>query len=148
MDGELLFGRGPQSPLPLDGSALSREHFSLVKEAGAVRIRDLSSNGTWVNGQRLGRADQPPLAPGAVIEIAGYRFHIRSIGAGASKPGMPPPASLATGPPVLKAAATSPVEAILAPVRGFWHGFTGLEKTMLFVAGCTAGLLLAYLRWN
>jgi ABC transport system ATP-binding/permease protein len=50
----LIIGRDPASEIVIDGSGVSRRHAQLTVEAGGVVIIDLgSSNGTYVNGQRI-----------------------------------------------------------------------------------------------
>ncbi|MEZ5403552.1 MAG: FHA domain-containing protein [Bryobacteraceae bacterium] len=142
LESDLVFGRGPESAVPLDGTALSREHFSLRADNGDVRVYDLSSNGTWHNGQRLGKGGSAAVASGSVIEIMGYRFVVRDIRA--KRAAEPPPAPGKRVP----AEPPPPPKPLLAPVSDFWNGFTGFEKTMLWVAAATAALLAAYLSSN
>ncbi len=52
-----LIGRGDEVGLQLDSARVSREHAAIVREAGRYRVEDLgSTNGTFVNGQRIERA--------------------------------------------------------------------------------------------
>jgi len=52
--GELVLGRDPDCELVLDDATVSRSHALLSVDAARVTLQDLdSSNGTFVNGQRL-----------------------------------------------------------------------------------------------
>ncbi len=54
---QLLFGRHAKCDIVLDDRTVSRRHALLVHRDGAWMIRDLgSTNGTAVNGRRVGRA--------------------------------------------------------------------------------------------
>jgi pSer/pThr/pTyr-binding forkhead associated (FHA) protein len=67
-------GREPGNPiaLPLD-STTSRRHAAVAAEAGGFRLRDEgSSNGTFVNGQRI---HEHLLRPGDEIRIGANVFH-------------------------------------------------------------------------
>lgn len=71
-------GRAPENDLVIDDGTLSRRHLVLRKDgAGGWTIEDAgSSNGTTINGFRLGRAPTR-IAPGARIEAGAVRltFH-------------------------------------------------------------------------
>ena len=68
LDKEIIhIGRGIGSDLHLDDSSVSRRHAILVARPGGQRILDdRSSNGTFVNGQRVEQAD---LRDGDVITL-------------------------------------------------------------------------------
>ena len=52
VDGEFMFGRGPECDIRPNSDLVSRQHCMLQVRDGHVRIRDLGSrNGTLVNGQ-------------------------------------------------------------------------------------------------
>ncbi|MCB9748607.1 MAG: sigma 54-interacting transcriptional regulator [Myxococcales bacterium] len=71
-DGALTIGRGQQAAIRLDDKAVSRQHAELIVERRRVRIVDLGGrNGTRVNGKRLLRNGERPLASGDVISIGG-----------------------------------------------------------------------------
>ncbi len=73
-------GREPSNTLVLDDALCSRNHALIVKftdPQGTVRhqITDLSSsNGTFVNGQRLGLNQPFWLTPGNVIRIGNQEW--------------------------------------------------------------------------
>jgi predicted component of type VI protein secretion system len=76
LDGSLTLGRGPESPLLLDGAGISRGHFRLHREGEDVLLTDLSSNGTWVNNQRMARGEPYRLAPADAIKVPGFDLRI------------------------------------------------------------------------
>src|SRR5262249_57622489 len=71
--GEVVIGRDPGNPVPLSrDTTVSRRHARLVPEGGTFRLIDEgSSNGTYVNGQRVTEA---VLQPGDEVSIGGTRF--------------------------------------------------------------------------
>jgi FHA domain len=57
-DGTVHVGRGLAADLRLDESSVSRRHAILVHSEGGTRVLDdRSSNGTFVNGDRVTQAD-------------------------------------------------------------------------------------------
>jgi len=77
----LTLGRGPDSPVPLDGSSLSREHLRFELSDGTLVVTDISSNGAWVNGKRLDAGLPRDLKSGDEVSVAGYRIRPRLTGA-------------------------------------------------------------------
>ena len=72
IDRRLALGRGPESPVALDGPGLSRDHFAFEAEASAIYVLDLSANGTWLNGRRLPTGKRQAVTSADRIEIPGY----------------------------------------------------------------------------
>ena len=70
--GRLVLGRGPESPVALEGTGLSREHLAFEVNGNGCEVIDLSANGTWVNGQRLTAGKKYPAKSTDRIEIPGY----------------------------------------------------------------------------
>lgn len=71
---ELLIGRAPDSGLLLEEELTSRRHARLFWEGGAPVIEDLgSTNGTFVNGERVARRR---LAEGDRILVGGNIFKL------------------------------------------------------------------------
>jgi ABC-type multidrug transport system ATPase subunit/pSer/pThr/pTyr-binding forkhead associated (FHA) protein len=69
----LLIGRDPSADIMLDSPVVSRRHARLDRSAQDYVLTDLhSTNGTFVNGDRLERAR--PLSPGDVVQIGPYRL--------------------------------------------------------------------------
>ena len=64
---ELLVGRGVDADVQLADDTVSRTHAKLCFRSGSWVIQDLgSTNGTWVNGRRVGRSQ---LQPGDRVEL-------------------------------------------------------------------------------
>ncbi len=75
-------GRRPYNDIVIDNLAVSGEHALLHCVDGRVSIEDLrSTNGTYVNRQRITRQD---LQPGDLLDIGKYQM--RLLLAGAPKP--------------------------------------------------------------
>jgi len=56
-----LVGRGPECDLAIDSNLLSRHHARLFLDGQQLRVEDLgSSNGTFINGERIERAAAKP----------------------------------------------------------------------------------------
>jgi len=56
-----LVGRGPECDLEIESNLLSRHHARLILEGNQLRVEDLgSSNGTFINGERIERATAKP----------------------------------------------------------------------------------------
>ena len=65
--GRNVIGRGTEADIRLPDTGVSRKHVDVVLEGGTATAEDLgSTNGTLVNGRRVGRQD---LADGDVIRI-------------------------------------------------------------------------------
>ena len=116
----LIVGRAPTCDLPVFDPTISRRHAEIVAEENELKIRDLgSSNGTFVNGEKIEQASAAvddlvafgkvpfkltsyvvpvvPLAPSTITEPAGATI-VRQIpmrdsgGAGLGSLGAPPTA--------------------------------------------------------
>ena len=72
----VVLGRSFASPAAFEGSNISREHFAITTRAGKLTLEDLSSNGTWLNGERLPHASEIKVRVGDLIEISGYRIQV------------------------------------------------------------------------
>jgi len=68
----ILIGRDPDSYLPLNHPTVSFRHAMIAKQNGGLVIRDLgSTNGTFVNGNRISQA---PLSSGDEIQIGPFKL--------------------------------------------------------------------------
>jgi len=66
----LSIGRDESAALRVDGSGTSRQHAELYRQGPLYVLRDLgSTNGTWLNGQRIEHA---PVAAGHVIRVGDW----------------------------------------------------------------------------
>jgi FHA domain/Domain of unknown function (DUF1707) len=72
--GRLLLGRSPACQLIFADDTVSRRHAELRIDEGRWTLRDLgSSNGTYVNGRRIGEAE---VGPGDEIALGQCRIRI------------------------------------------------------------------------
>ncbi|MGV2336414.1 MAG UNVERIFIED_CONTAM: FHA domain-containing protein [Planctomycetaceae bacterium] len=77
---DIVIGRGSDCNLRLSAPQVSRRHCFLRISRDGVSITDLeSSNGTWVNGNRLPSSVRHDLTDGAQISLGPVRFvvHVR-----------------------------------------------------------------------
>ncbi len=73
----LTIGRDPQNNVTLDHPAISRTHARIAPavEPGSYVIEDAaSSNGTFVNGERIASGEPRPLRPGDIIRVGPIKF--------------------------------------------------------------------------
>lgn len=148
----IVLGRTPESPVPLEGVSISREHLALEPEGSAVYVTDLSNNGTWVNGKRLDRQQRVRLESGDAIQLPDYLISFRV-------PGTPVQSQPVTGTQAssvsiivptsttrsVAAESIRPVEPVLAEQpKTFIQSFTVLEKAMFLLAVLS---LLLFLYW-
>lgn len=69
---QVIIGRDPQAYLHLNHPTVSYRHAQLVQQAGGLVIKDLNStNGTFVNGQRV---SQVMLKTGDQIQVGPFRL--------------------------------------------------------------------------
>jgi pSer/pThr/pTyr-binding forkhead associated (FHA) protein len=65
---QLIIGRDPSNSVAINDAEISRKHSRLTFQGGKYVLEDLgSTNGTFVNGQRL--AGQVVLKPGDVVSL-------------------------------------------------------------------------------
>ena len=134
--GAVTLGRGPESPVLLDGTGISREHLRLHSEGDGLFITDLSSNGTWLNARRLPRGKPHPFKPVDAIKIPGFDIRVGLEGN--------PPAGT---PRERKAADVAPPESSgpLESARAFWASMSKAEELLIVLALATLSLVLLYL---
>ncbi|MCT1602236.1 ATP-binding cassette domain-containing protein [Kocuria sp. p3-SID1433] len=77
--GTLTIGRDPSADVLIDGLLVSRRHAQLTRTERGAMLTDLgSTNGTWVNGQRISGTVE--LLPGAQAVIGGVPFRQTEVG--------------------------------------------------------------------
>ena len=146
----VVLGRSPESPVPLEGTAISREHFVLELIGDTIYATDLSNNGTWINGNRLRREERTQLKSGDSIQVPDHQisFQIRGTPAAASAVKREEPASASAvvppGTPVTPLRTIEP-ETREAPssATGLTRSLTLLDKWILLLA-LLAVVLIAY----
>jgi pSer/pThr/pTyr-binding forkhead associated (FHA) protein len=143
----LVIGRGVDKGVLLEGPDLSREHLVITAEGDDLFITDLSSNGTWLNGNRLTRTERSRVREGDQIEIPGYLLTFTVADKPEKSPAAPvlqmqPPAEDLRSTPVYSSPPSKP--GLLAPVFSFLGSFTLLEKFSVLVGVAGLVLLFAY----
>jgi predicted component of type VI protein secretion system len=140
----LVIGRGAEQGVLLDGPDLSREHLVLSTDGTNVFVTDLSSNGTWLAGNRLKPSVKTRMRPGDMIEVPGYALQVKP----AAEPEKPKEAAVAQMPAPEPAPSAPPSDesaeraGLLAPVSRFIGSFSFGEKFLVLVG--LVGLILLY----
>lgn len=98
----LTVGRGAESgwTLPDPLKSLSRKHCQFDCIGGVWQVRDLSSNGTFVNDavEAIGRDRSQPLADGDRVRLGDYEIQVQVQDDARTGAGMPPGLAAAPGP--------------------------------------------------
>jgi pSer/pThr/pTyr-binding forkhead associated (FHA) protein len=110
----LSFGRDAGSDVVVAGSEVSRHHAEIRNEPDGYILVDLSVNGTYVNGERIGKTHL--LARADVIRIGNDEFRFY---ADATSPNSPKPAAENPAPPERPA---SPPEGAAQRLSDTMHG--------------------------
>lgn len=77
-DGIIILGRAPDCDQVLDFPMISARHARLTRQASGFLLEDLgSTNGTFLNGQRINRV---LVRPGDVITLGSYQFTVSNDG--------------------------------------------------------------------
>jgi phage tail-like protein len=78
--GQTTVGRQEGNDLQLEDQKVSRQHASIICTAGGCQITDLdSSNGTYVDGEKLLPNIASALIPGSIVKIGSYTMQLRHI---------------------------------------------------------------------
>jgi pSer/pThr/pTyr-binding forkhead associated (FHA) protein len=120
----------------LEGSLISREHFALTNTEGRIKVRDLSSNGTWFKDERLARGSQIEIKDGDSIFVPGYRVEIRVSDQEPEPAPSPAPSETVEEP--------EPRWPWLKPVHDLLGRFSGLELFLSLAAICCFCFVLFY----
>jgi pilus assembly protein CpaF len=97
--GPLSIGRGEECDVQLDDNHVSRRHVLLFAEPGALRVQDVSSNGTLAGDQLL-RGGSADVAYGTPILLGFHTIYVRALEPSAPAP---EPPTRAVAPPVVLA---------------------------------------------
>jgi len=142
----LVIGRGAEQGVLLDGPDLSREHLVITADGADLFVTDLSSNGTWLNGNRLKRSARTRVTEEDLIDIPGYALTFQAADRAAKKtdaPIEPVPTPVLAMPSASLPASEKP-SGFLSPVFGFIGSFTFLEKFMVVAGVGGLALLFSY----
>jgi predicted component of type VI protein secretion system len=123
IEDRLVLGRGPDSPVELDGPLISRDHIALERSGDRLAVVDLSSNGSWINGEQLTAGRRYPVTEADRIQIPGYELRCVLLG--------------------VEKAVVSVAPA--APVRSFLASITATEMTVLVVFLTAVGIAAVFL---
>jgi pSer/pThr/pTyr-binding forkhead associated (FHA) protein len=93
-DGPLVLGRDAECDVVVPGTDVSRRHAEIVPTPAGYRVVDRSTNGTFVNGERV--AGQRLLARGDVIRIGDEQFRFYADVTPAAAPARAAGAALAS----------------------------------------------------
>ncbi len=121
--GRECLGVDERQRLLLDDPAISRDHLEIRLDPEPALV-DTSSNGTRINGRRVERGENNPLADGDVITLGTSRLTVRLLKDGADRPERPHHTATARD--------SSPT--LVAIVVGDLVGYTSMTET----AGGTA----------
>ena len=69
-------GVDPQKRILVLNAQVSRDHAVISRRGKALKIKDLSKNGTWINGIRLAAGASCDLADQDIISIGGVSFQV------------------------------------------------------------------------
>jgi len=97
----LVFGRDAKADVVVPGGQVSRRHAEIVATPHGYMVVDYSTNGTWVNGERV--QNQRLLARADIVKVGEEEFRFYADLAPVAPPAPPPPP-----PPPLQAAAPPP----------------------------------------
>jgi class 3 adenylate cyclase len=69
-------GVDPQKRILVEDAQVSRDHAVISRSAKMLKIKDMSKNGTWVNGIRLAGGASSNLVDGDTISLGGLTLHV------------------------------------------------------------------------
>lgn len=74
--GRSCTGIDPQKRILVNNAQVSRDHAVISRRAKSLKIKDMSKNGTWVNGIRLAAGASSDLADEDVISVGGVSITV------------------------------------------------------------------------
>jgi predicted component of type VI protein secretion system len=126
IEGRVVLGRGPESPVALDGPLISREHIAFELVGGRLCVADLSANGSWLNDVQLQAGRRYPVTEADRVKVPGYELRCVLTG------GVPERAAAAVEAP-------QTVKSLLASI-------TATETTVLLVFGAAVAVTVVFLQ--
>ena len=135
VEGRVAIGRGPESPVLIDGPLISREHFAFEVVNNQLSVIDLSSNGVWLNGYRLPTGQLYLVNEADLLAVPGYNIRCLILGA---KP---------AAPVTVKTAAAPQMPMKVNPVRAFLDSLSGMELFVLLIFLAAVGILVIFVRF-
>jgi predicted component of type VI protein secretion system len=125
IEDRVVLGRGPESPVALDGPLISREHIAFEIVGESLCVADLSANGSWLNGTQIQAGRRYPVTEADRVQVPGYEFRCVLVG----------------GP-------TRAIAAVAAPpaVKSFLSSITATEMTVLLVFGVAVAITAVFLQ--
>ncbi len=118
--GSLSFGRDAGSDVVVSGNEVSRQHAEIRNESEGYLLLDLSVNGTYVNGERIGKTHL--LQRADVIRIGHDEFRFYADAVGPNAPKAPPESPMAPAPPI------TPPAGAAQRLSDTMHGVPGEEQ--------------------
>ena len=111
----LSLGRDAKADVVVTGGQISRRHAEIVATPRGYMLVDYSTNGTWVNGERV--QNQRLLARADIIRMGEeeFRFYADLAPAASAAPPPPPPQAAEPPPPPPQAAPPPPPPQAAAP---------------------------------
>jgi pSer/pThr/pTyr-binding forkhead associated (FHA) protein len=135
VDGRVAIGRGPESPVLIDGPLISREHFAFEVINNQLSVVDLSSNGVWLNGYRLPVGQQYLINEADLLAVPGYDIRCTILNEKPAAPATP--------------AAVTPPQIVIKvnPMRATLKSISGIELFVLFIFLAAIGVLVIFMRF-
>jgi pSer/pThr/pTyr-binding forkhead associated (FHA) protein len=131
VNGRVAIGRGPESPILIDGPLISREHFAFEVVNGQLSVVDLSSNGVWLNGYRLPAGQLYLVNEADLLTVPGHDIRCVILN---QKPPAPAPE-----PPEVKKKPN--------PARAMLDSLSGMEIFVLVIFLAAMGMMLLFVRF-
>ncbi len=142
--GPVVLGRGPESPVPLEGTKISRQHVAFTIVAGRLTVTDISSTGVWVNERAMPKNSPVTVEPLDEIRLPGYRLFASVKGLEPSPVAPPPPVARTDQFAVQPRPALSARPAAVAPPEPAWWKPDARERWALFLLVATGLFILLY----